>query len=75
MPKHKENGIYATCSMHGPKYFHPDRHVYIEDDVVRLVGSVGTSIDLFNYDWWFKVNILGERIGDLPEDFKMKAYP
>lgn len=60
-----ENGVYQSRS-HGTKFF-PDRDVYIQNGIVRLVNDFDKT--LFGYDFFFKVNTLGPKIDNLPTDF------
>ena len=62
------NGIYASKS-HGVN-FHRDRDVYIQDGKVRLVKDENKFV--FDYQFFFDVNTLGERLDDLPKDFNIR---
>lgn len=60
-----EDGVYHSRS-HGTNW-HPDRDVYIQGGTVRLV--MDDCKYTFGYDYFFKVNTLGPRLRDLPENF------
>lgn len=66
------DGIYQSRSTYGPKEFFEDRNVYIQGNCVRLVKSSPASINLFSFSFWFEVNQLGDRIGDLPDNFDIR---
>lgn len=68
MDTYPVDGIYETRS-HTAKFF-PDRNVYIQGGAVRLVEDKHNY--LFNYSFFFAVNTLGDRLGDLPADFDIR---
>lgn len=72
MVKNPGDGIYKSRCLHGPATFFPHRNIYIQGSTVRLVSDTRVSTHLFSFSDWFQVNILGERIGDLPENFNIR---
>jgi hypothetical protein len=63
------NGIYQSRS-HGHKFL-PARDIYIQDGSVQLVHD--EEKHLFGYDFFFRVNTLGQKIADIPEGFNIRA--
>lgn len=87
MSNFPEPGIYESRSSFGSSKWCEDRRVYIQGSTVRLVSYKPNCMseeeysrhqklgyDLFNYDWFFQVNILGPRVGDLPENFDIRKH-
>lgn len=66
------NGVYESRPVYSRNAFSEDRRVYIENGFVCLINDSDKE-HVFRYDFFFKVNILGERIGDIPDGFKVKA--
>lgn len=69
MSKIPVDGIYASKS-HGVT-FHDGRNVYIQNGIVRLV--MDECGHLFNYNFFFDVNVLGERLADLPPNYDIRV--
>lgn len=69
MSKIPADGIYASKA-HGTEFF-AERNVYIQNGTVRLV--MDDCKYLFSYYNFFAVNVLGERLADLPKDFEIQG--
>lgn len=69
MIRHPGNGIYQSRSTYGPETFFEHRNIYIQGDCVRLVNTVAKPEHQYDFNFWFEVNQLGDRIGDLPDNF------
>lgn len=69
MIKHPGDGIYQSRCTHGPKTFFDHRNIYIQGNTVRLINSAPIGMNMYNFSFWFEVNQLGERLGDLPTNF------
>lgn len=87
MSNYPEPGIYESRSSFGATTWQEDRRVYIQGTTVRLVSYRANSMseeeyerhqrlgyDIFDYDWFFRVNILGPRVSDLPENFDIRKH-
>lgn len=87
MSKHPADGIYETKSFQSQLNWPEDRRVYIQGTAVRLINyrSYGVTDeehekhkalghDLFDFNWFFSANILGSRIGNLPENFDIRKH-
>lgn len=66
------DGIYKSCSKTSPQTYPESRNVYIRGNRVQLVSDDCQYV--FNFAFFFEVNNLGERIGDIPEDFKFGEH-
>lgn len=86
-PSSLTDGIYETKSFPSQQIWPKDRRVYIQGNSVKLVDYkiYGLSEEeqkqherlgysLFHYDWFFQANILGPRVGDLPENFDIRKH-
>lgn len=73
MIKNPGDGIYQSRCTHGPKTFFEHRHIYIQGNTVRLVNSEPKGMNMYNFNFWFEVNQLGERLGNLPENFNIRV--
>lgn len=67
------NGVYKSCPKYGPQNYPEERNVCIRDGRVQLITDRKTITGLgpfvFSYNCFFDVNNLGERVGDIPNNF------
>lgn len=80
------DGIYETKSFPSCSIWPKDRRVYVQGNTVRLVdyrihgmtdeehtNHRRLGYDLFDFNFFFEANVLGPRVGDLPENFNIRT--
>lgn len=87
MAKNPGDGIYETKSFPSCQIWPEDRRVYIQGSTVKLVAYRAYGVtdeeqechdrlgySNFDFNHFFEVNILGPRVGDLPENFNIRKW-